>query len=306
MKKIVSYMMTGILLLSFLLTGCGSPEPQPGKKMSMYYINTAETKVEVHEQYLNTKTLDEQLDETMRYLSTTPEKLEYKAPLDMGFRVLDYEVEDGKLLINVDKAYSELSPTTEVLVRAAIVRTLTQLPNVKYVGITVEDSQLYDNAGEMVGWMNADQFINNDGNEINTYELVKVKLYFANAAGDKLIASYREKHYSTNTPLERFVMEELIAGPSGQIEGLYPVINPETKIVNILTKDGICYVNLDSNFLTVINNVSTEVAVYSIVNSLVELDNINKVQILVNGEVPPTFSNSTFERNLDYVTTLEQ
>jgi len=135
---------------------------------------------------------------------------------------------------------------------------------------------------------------------------VKVKLYFANAAGDKLIASYREKHYSTNTPLERFVVEELIAGPSGQIEGLYPVINPETKIVNILTKDGICYVNLDSNFLTVINNVSTEVAVYSIVNSLVEFDNINKVQILVNGEVPPTFSNSTFERNLDYVTTLEQ
>ena len=94
MKKIVSYMMTGILLLSFLLTGCGSPEPQTGKKMSMYYINTAETKVEVHEQYLDTKTLDEQLDETMRYLSTTPEKLEYKAPLDMGFRVLDYEVED--------------------------------------------------------------------------------------------------------------------------------------------------------------------------------------------------------------------
>ena len=48
------------------------------------------------------------------------------------------------------------------------------------------------------------------------------------------------------------------------------------------------------------------VAVYAIVNSLVELDNINKVQILVNGEVPTTFSNSTFERNLDYVTTLEQ
>ena len=298
MKKIISYMMTGILLLSFLLTGCGKTEPQTGKKMSMYYINTAETKVEVHEQYLNTKTPEEQVDETMRYLSTTPEKLEYKAPLDMGFQVLDYEVEDGKLLINVNKAYSELSPTTEVLVRAAIVRTLTQLPDVKYVGITVEDSQLYDNAGELVGWMNAEQ--------INTYELVKVKLYFANADGDKLIAAYREKHYSTNTPLERFVVEELITGPSGQIEGLYPVINPETKIVNILTKDGICYVNLDSNFLTVVNNVSTEVAVYAIVNSLVELDNINKVQILVNGEVPTTFSNSTFERNLDYVTTLEQ
>jgi len=30
--------------------------------------------------------------------------------------------------------------------------------------------------------------------------------------------------------------------------------------------------------------VSSEVTIYSIVNSLVELDNVNKVQILVNGE----------------------
>ena len=307
MKRVKKYVLTGMLLMLLaVLTGCGTREPETGKKISVYYVNTAETKVEVHDQYLNTKTPEEQLEETMTFLSTTPEKLEHKAPFDMGFQVLDYDVEDGKLVINVDKAYSELSVTTEVLVRAAVVRTLTQLSNVKYVTITVEGSQLYDNAGELVGWMNAEQFINNDGNEINTYELVKVKLYFANADGDKLIAAYREKHYSTNTPLERFVVEELIAGPSGQIEGLYPLINPETKIINILTKDGICYVNLDSSFLTVVNNVSTEVAVYSIVNSLVELDNINKVQILVNGEVPSTFSNSTFERNLDYVTTLEQ
>ena len=291
MKRVKKYVLTGMLLMLLaVLTGCGTREPETGKKISVYYVNTAETKVEVHDQYLNTKTPEEQLEETMTFLSTTPEKLEYKAPFDMGFQVLDYDVEDGKLVINVDKAYSELSVTTEVLVRAAVVRTLTQLSNVKYVTITVEGSQLYDNAGELVGWMNAEQFINNDGNEINTYELVKVKLYFANADGDKLIAAYREKHYSTNTPLERFVVEELIAGPSGQIEGLYPVINPETKIINILTKDGICYVNLDSSFLTVVNNVSTEVAVYSIVNSLVELDNINKVQILVNGEVPSTFS----------------
>ena len=99
-------MMTGTLLLAFLLTGCGKTEPQTGKKMSMYYINTAETKVEVHEQYLNTKTPEGQLEEIMTFLSTTPEKLEYKAPFDMGFHILDYDVEDGKLAINVDKAYS--------------------------------------------------------------------------------------------------------------------------------------------------------------------------------------------------------
>ena len=115
-----------LLMLLAVLTGCGTREPETGKKISVYYVNTAETKVEVHDQYLNTKTSEEQLEETMTFLSTTPEKLEYKAPFDMGFQVLDYEVEDGKLVINVDKAYSELSVTTEVLVRAAVVRTLTQ------------------------------------------------------------------------------------------------------------------------------------------------------------------------------------
>lgn len=307
MKNWKRYIISGLLLLLlFALGGCGSKEPETGKKISVWYVNTAETKVETHDQYLDTQTQEGQLEEMIRFLSTTPEKLEYKAPLDMGFTLLDYELEDGKLILNMNKAYSDLSATTEVLVRAALVRSLTQLSNVKYVVITVEGNQLYDNSGALVGWMNAEQFIDNDGNEINTYELVKVKLYFANADGDKLIAAYREKHYSTNTPLERFVVEELIAGPSGQIPGLYQVINPETKIISVMTKDGICYVNLDSNFLTVVNNVSTDVSVYAIVNSLVELDNINKVQILVNGEVPTTFSNSTFERNLDYVTTLEE
>ena len=190
--------------------------------------------------------------------------------------------------------------------RAAIVRTLTQLDGVSYVGITVEGNQLFDSTGSPVSWMNADQFIDNDGNEINTYDQVRIKLYFANEAGTNLIAAYREKYYSTNIPLERFVVDELLAGPSGKVEGLYPTINPATKVVSIMTKDGICYVNLDENFLTVVNNVSTDVAVYSIVNSLVELSNINKVQILINGEVPDSFQTTTFERNLDIVTTLDK
>ena len=130
-------------------------------------------------------------------------------------------------------------------------------------------------------------------------------MYFADESGEKLIATYREKYYSTNIPIERFVLEELIAGPSGQVEGIYPSVNNTTKLVNVMTKDGICYVNLDENFLTAVNNVSKELAIYSIVNSLVELSTVNKVQILINGEIPANFSNTTFERNLDYVITPE-
>lgn len=295
-----------MLLCAMGLGSCGKKENSNENKVSVYYISNSETKVENHEYILKGQTAEEQMQELMDCLSTLPEKPEYKVPFGMGFRVLKLDVQDGRVMLDMDKAYSDMSATTEVLVRAAIVRTLTQIEEIRYVGITVEGQQLYDNAGELVGWMNAEQFINNDGSEINTYELVRLKLYFANEDGDKLVTSYREKHYSTNTPLERFVVEELIAGPNSQSSGLYPAINPETKLISIMTKDGICYVNLDAGFLSVTGNVSVEVAVYSIVDSLVELSNINKVQILVNGEVPVDFfSTNTFERNLDYVTKLE-
>ncbi|MGN0402940.1 MAG: GerMN domain-containing protein [Acetatifactor sp.] len=304
MRKTITYVFL-VLILFGMLTACDKKTEEGGYVVQAYFISNEETKVEMHTRSLHSDTLEGQMQELISCLSENPEKLEYKAPLSLGFTVLDVTLEDGKLLLNVDSAYKQLSVTTEVLVRAALTRTLTQLDGISYVGINVDGSQLYDSLGSPVGWMSAEQFIDNDGSEINTYELARIKLYFAGESGTKLIAAYREKYYSSSTPLERFVVEELIAGPSGQVPDLYPTINPATKIINILTKDGICYVNLDAGFLTGLNNVSMECAVYSIVNSLVELNNINKVQILINGEVPSIFETSTYERNLDIVTTLE-
>lgn len=302
MKKRMGLLLAAICGL--VLCSCGQEATEPKAEWQIYYVSNSETRVEMHPHPMESDSPAEQMDELIQYLSTNPEKLEYKAPLVMGFQLLNAEQDGGRIRLDVDAAYRDMPVTTEVLVRAAIVRTLTQLEGVGYVGITVEGDQLYDGLGNLVGWMNADQFIDNDGNEINTYEQVRVKLYFAGEDGTNLIAAYRQKYYSTNTALERFVVEELIAGPAA--DGLYPSVNPVTKILNVMTKDGICYVNLDENFLTVESNVSTDVSIYAVVNSLVELSNINKVQILVNGETLPGYSTSTFERNLDIVTTRER
>lgn len=70
------------------------------------------------------------------------------------------------------------------------------------------------------------------------------------------------------------------------------------------TKDGICYVNLDKSFLNQKDKVTSDVAIYSIVNSLVELSNVNKVQFSVDGDTNVNYRDNTslavpFERNLD-------
>ncbi|MBP5198871.1 MAG: GerMN domain-containing protein [Lachnospiraceae bacterium] len=302
MKKNIFFAVLAVALVS--LSACGSKQEYYENTIQVYCLNQTETSIESHSEPLPETSLGEQLKAVEEYLGTVPEKMQYKPPLSLGFNVQKATIDEGKLLLDFSEEYLNLSKTTEVLVRAALVRTFTQLEGIRFVGITVNGEAYYDAAGEQVGLMNADLFINNDGNEINTYELTKVKLYFATEEG-KLVAAYREKYYSTNTPLERFIVDEIISGPSGQIEELKATVNPETKVINVTSNDGICYVNLDAAFLTGIDGISMDQAVYSLVDSLTELSYVKKVQILVNGEVPVAFSNSVFEKNIDIVTTLD-
>ena len=305
-------MKRGLLFVCMILCilglfGCGEEEAQ-GNLFPIYYISKSETKIEMHQYAMQATEPRNQVEELLKALGIVSAKNEYKAPLAMGFQILDYSLENGKLLINVDENYKNLSVTQEVLVRAAIVRTMTGHPQVSFVAIRVNNEQLFDNLGQLVGWMSADHFIENEGSEINNYEEVQIKLFFANEAGNGLIATTRTKEYNTNISLEKLIVEELIKGPNA--EGVYPTINPATKVANVTVKDGVCYVNLDENFLNQIYNVTPEVTIFSITNSLVELSNVNKVQISVNGDSSGVYREkynltTYFERNLDILTTLD-
>lgn len=302
-----------VLILScfIALTGCAKKEVDPSKLYQIYYISNSETKMEMREHEMISVSPDGHLAELIECLSTTPEKLEYKVPFSFDFELKSYDLVDEKLTLDMNEEYYKLSPTNEVLIRAAIVKTLTQVSNVNSVSFTVEGEPLNDTLGKIVGTMNAEQFVNNESNDIHGYEKIQLKLYFADADGDTLIEVKRNKTYNTNISLEKLALEELIKGPGEDNSDVYPTINPETKIASsILVKDGICYVNLNEKFLTQPYNVSADVAIYSVVNTLVELPNVYKVQISINGETTGTYGekhkfSTLFERNLDIITTLD-
>jgi germination protein M len=299
-----------ILIVFLMLSGlaaCEQEEIDPAKLYQIYYISKTESKVEIHDYVMQAETPGERLTELLGALADASDGQGYKAPLNMGFALLEYELKDGKIRLNLDERYKNLSATTEVLVRGAIVKTLTQLSFINFVEIAIENDILYDSLGMVVGWMSGDQFLNNPGSEINSYEDVRLTLYFANAAGNALVADSRIKPYNGNISMERLVVEELIKGTG--TEGRYPAINPNTKIIGITVKDGICYVNLDEAFYNTVSNVLPEVTIYSIVNSLAELSNINKVQFSVDDNITGAFrekisSNTVYQRNLDIVSAI--
>ena len=276
-------LLLGCLLLTGMFAGCGKKEETPANTVSVYYINKEETKITAVEKEPEGDTLSKQAEWGISQLKENPVELSLRSPIS-GFTINSWNVKDDQLVLDMSVEYKKLSPSSEVLVRAAIVRTMTQLEGISYVSVTVGGEALTDSLGNVVGPMTADLFI-----DVQTKPVV----------------------YSSNISMEKLVVERLIAGPDAENEELYPVINPATKVLGVTVKDGTCYVNLDNGFLTQTYNVSAEVQIYSIVNSLVELSNINKVQIAVNGNTDMIFRekislSNVFDRNLDLVYETEE
>lgn len=312
-KKKKGLFFIGMFLLLSFVTACkNNSKDVPEYSYQIFYVNRDNTAL-ISQEYTTVNTDTETvIEELLTCLGAVPEKLEYNAPLAGNFSLIDYNLSDGQLQLNFDSKYKNQEMITEILMRAAIVRTLSQVKEVQYVSFLVESEPLTDASGSVVGVMSAENFIDNAGNEINTYEKARIRLYFANEEGSGLTAVTRTKVYSSNIPMEKLIVEEIIKGPDQNDSGsagsgkAYPVVNPDTKVLSVAVRDGTCYVNLDGNFSNQIYNVTPEVTIYAITNSLVELSNVNKVQISINGETNINYRenislSAVFERNLDLV-----
>lgn len=301
-----------ILICLGFITGCAAQTEQPAEgTISVYYINKAETRITPVVRGLEGETQTQQVMEAIEALKENPVELSLRTSVN-GYEIQGWELKDTQLFLDVSEDYRKLPPTTEVLIRAAVVRTMTQISGIDHVAMTINGEALTDSLGATVGPMTADMFIDNAGNEMNAYEKVRLKLYFANETGDKLVeVTTKPVVYNSNISMEKLVVERLIAGPDEGTENAYPVINPATKVLGVTIKDGTCYVNLDDGFMTQMYNVTGEVVIYSIANSLVELSNVNKVQIAVNGETNIVYRenyplSTVFDRNLDLVYDIEE
>ncbi len=300
MKKIILGLCIAFIVL---LTGCGEEEhPEGSTCYTLYFISNDSTKLITKEYWTTTTDEGKLFEELKTELTMVPDKLEYTPPFGNHVVLRKWKSQNGRLLLDFESGYKKIAPDTEVLTRAAIVKTFTQIKGINYVSFQVEGKDLEDNLGKLVGAMYSDSFIYNEGAQINSFEEITFNLYFANEEGDALVKTEKTMMYNTNIAKERIILEQLIAGPKGSKE--YATINPDTKVLGVVVKDGVCYVNLSTTFLTQIYNVTPEVVIYSIVNSLCEVSGINKVQISVDGDTSIVFRekmqlNATYERNLD-------
>lgn len=304
MRRIKQSLYLLLLILSLAgLVGCERGQ-EDNSEYRIFYVNKENTKTVAKGYEPAAKDDRGMIQEFLDRLIQEEKDKDYRQAVPKDVKLTTWKLENAQLYLYFGSSYMEMDNVTEVLCRAAIVRTLTQVKGVECISFYVEDSPLMDASGNLIGLMTAETFIENPGEQINTIQTASITLYFSNKDGTGLIPEVQEVHYSSNISIEKLVMEQLLKGPEGA--GERSAIPEGAKLVNISVLDGVGFVNLNEGFLTQNYEIAEPVVIYSIVNSLVELPNINKVQISVNGDSNMIYRekmdlNAMYERNLDYL-----
>lgn len=289
MKKALIFICAGIILMFSILN-------EKNKiKVEVYFPNAAKNLLKSEKRNIDNN-LDKEniLRQTIDILFSEPKNKKLSAFQLANVDVKKIYLNDKTVTIDFSPQYKNLPD--ELFFRSAIVWTLTDLDFVDNVKIFVDGQELQKIDGTPIGVLNRSNIVINPEISDEKTDSQIVKLYFRK--GNKLYAQDRLINIDLNQPIEKYILEQIILGPSSS--DLSATVSPDTKICDVKTDKDICYVSLSGEFTNKNNdNDNQKFALYSIVNSLTELKNINKVQFLIESEKTnqSKWLNKPIERN---------
>ena len=294
-----------LMIMCLLCLGCGRESEQNGTDSgyTIYYLNASGNQLmgnPYEPQAVDQETL---VQELMAALNTVPTDLECQSAIPSQVEKMSFRVEANVLHLYADANYALMDSVKEILCRAALTKTLTQIPGIDYLTIYCAEQPIMDGAGNPVGMLAASDFVDSI-RDVNSFEKTEMTLYFANETGDMLVAEKREVMRSTNTSVEKLIVEQLIEGPKGI--GRFATMPKDVKLLSVSVNETVCSINLDAAFLNNTLEVKEYIPIYSIVNSLSELSTVSRVQIRINGSEDAVFRDliplsTVFVRNYDYI-----
>ncbi len=197
-----------------------------------------------------------------------------------GTELLDWSLEDGVLSVDLSRPYGGLVGVDLTLADYCVALTLTQLKGIEGVRITVN--------GRELPYRDRQVFYAKDivlsGAEEEPVEL-SAALYFRRAGSGELGYELRVFRLTENEDPAMVVLQALLAGPEDA--GRSPLRPVERAVNNLRLEDGVCHVDLSAALLDSVpaDEAEQRLTLASLVNTLCSLDNVEAVQLLVDGEI---------------------
>ncbi|MBR2190980.1 MAG: GerMN domain-containing protein [Eubacterium sp.] len=303
-RRILSLIL--MLSLTISLFGCGEAEKEQTSGMFVYFINKAGDDLNKEEYRVKSDNANSQITDLLDALSKDGDDKGDKAAVPENVIVNGFKLENGIITVDFNSEYNQLENQREVMCRAAVVLTLIQINAVDGIEFTVEDKPYEKVAGSRMGIMDASSFVSMLRGGDDQFARADFLLYFGNDEGAKLKKYELKNANYGNKSKEEFIVRKLISGPDK--DGYTATLNKNVRLRSVSTSNNICYVDFDDSFLRERSGVLDEVCIYSIVNSLCELNDIHEVQITVNRDSDIMYHkkislSEPLIRNLDIVET---
>ena len=285
MKKLMCVIICMSIMILTCCNGKTKPEsPQKTYEAGLYFANEQYNNITIEKRVISYGENDVLAHMVVLALLEGPNEITSKRVIPENTKLLGFRSDGVNVHVDFSEEfnnyYGENEKTLELVSRYSVVKTLCELPGIDRVEITVNGSPILGDSGNTIGLISENDLIFSE-NENTTQRYVT--LYFADEMGEKLTPIRRRAPLVDNS-MEKTILKELISGPGA--EKCYATIPSGVEVLSVETKEGICFVNFSKEFANNIGGGSSAstMAIYSVVNSLTELDEIEKVQFLVDGE----------------------
>ena len=273
--------------------GSNQASQQEKKTVNLYFTNKDNSKILSESRTLAIKSGDSLERVVINELVKGPVSPDLKKAIPEGTQLLDMKLENSIATVDFSKEYYNTSANADIIVASfSVVNSLCELPGIKKVNILVENKALVGPSGNPFGTLGKEDAV--FGALPNEKGQMEITLYFGASTGDMLTPEVRNIPIKEKEPIEKYIIQELIKGPKDKANS--KTVPPETKLLSIETKEGTCFVNLSEDFKTKHWGGSTGemLTIYSIVDSLTELPDIQKVQFLIEGQKLDVFEHMVF------------
>ncbi len=267
-------------------------EQNPENKLTdinLFFFNETENTIVSESRAINYENEDYLIDAVLSELKKGPKDSKNKPIFNNEVEVLSILKNDGDITVDLSHQFLYDGNSKNLLTTYAIVKSLCQLSDVNSVMVTCRGSEITASDGKAIGFL-SDKDIDLVTDEM-TKDSKKIMLYFADKNLDCLIAENRTIKITDTNPIEQYIVNELIKGTT--LTDAKNIISQDTELISAQTTDNVCFVNFKSGFVEKNsgNEKTEKLIIYSIVNSLCEIDGVNSVQFLIDGKKIEAFGN---------------
>ncbi|MCI8328552.1 MAG: GerMN domain-containing protein [Oscillibacter sp.] len=273
-----------LALLALMLAGCQREEPE--RTAYLLYFQEADLTFSAGDGAFRTEnvylydgkiTSSRQLAEAlMEELLAGPSDETLKNPLPSGTALVSLELDGGQATVDLSSPYGTLSGIALTLADSAIAMTLSQVPEVSSVKITVRGRELAYRERQV---LNVREVLLTP--EEDVLSTVDVRLYFLNEGGALVPEERTLDLYEGDTQVS--AVAKALEGDPKDRELLRPL--PEGfQVKSVWLEESICYVNLSSALLEGLDEGAVQTALQALEASFLSLEGVEEVRYLIDGE----------------------